>query len=133
MLAPSMMCEPLRSIVTVALQTGMRKEEVLSLRWSHVDLPKNLIFVAKPKWKGDKRKTKGIPMNSEVRGCLLELQAKARSCYIFAYSDGRRASPAGIHSTFKRACRQAEIEDFRFHDLRHTFGTRLGDAGGAPS
>ena len=122
----------LRHVVTVALGTGMRKEEILSLRWSHVDLQRNLIFVAKPKCRGDKRQTKGIPTSSAVRAVLLELQARARGEYVFADRKGARPSGSGIQAAFKKALVEAKIENFRFHDLRHTFGTRLGERGVSP-
>ena len=129
--------EPMRMgilghIVTVALGTGMRKEEILSLRWSHVDLQRNLIFVAKPKCRGDKRQTKGIPISSAVRAVLLELHARARGEYVFANRKGARPSGSGIQAAFKKAFVEAKIENFRFHDLRHTFGTRLGERGVSP-
>lgn len=123
----------LRHIVTAALGTGMRKEEILSLRWTHVCLQRNLIFVAKPKWKGDGRKTKGVPMNGMVRAVLLELQSKSYSEDVFALkSTGRRPSKSWLQDAFQKACEEAGITDFRFHDLRHTFGTRLGERNISP-
>jgi integrase len=122
----------LRHIVRVALGTGMRKEEILSLRWTHVDLQKNLVFVAKPKCRGDKRQTKGIPISSDVREVLLELQSKGHGEYVFANRKGERPSGSGVQAAFKKALTEAKIDDFRFHDLRHTFGTRLGDRSVSP-
>jgi integrase len=85
----------IRSIVRVALGTGMRKEEVLSLCWSHVDLQRNLIFVAKPKCRNDKRKTKGMPVSADVRAVLLQLQTQAHGEYVFANEAGKRPSSSG--------------------------------------
>src|SRR2546423_15017583 len=117
-----MMRGVLRHVVRVALGTGMRKEEVLSLRWSHVDLQKTLVFVARPKCRGDRRQTKGIPLSSDVRAVLLELQSKGRGEYVFANHRGERPSGSGIQAAFRKALAEAKIDDFRFHDLRHTFG-----------
>ncbi|PYS85629.1 MAG: hypothetical protein DMF67_00190 [Acidobacteria bacterium] len=69
---------------------------------------------------------------SAVRAVLLELHARARGEYVFANRKGARPSGSGIQAAFKKALVEAKIENFRFHDLRHTFGTRLGEGGVSP-
>ena len=68
-------------------------------------------------------------MEPIVRTALLELREKAGDAeYVFVNPDtGTRYTD--VKKAFSAACRQAGITDFRFHDLRHTFGTRLADAG----
>jgi len=56
----------------------------------------------------------------------------ARGEYVFANRKGVRPSSSGVRSAFVKACAEAEIEGFRFHDLRHTFSTRMGDRGVSP-
>lgn len=63
---------------------------------------------------------------------LVELQAKGCGEYVFANNEGTRPSGSGVQGAFTRALSEAKIANFRFHDLRHTFGTRLGDRGVSP-
>lgn len=125
--------EYLRAVVIVALYTGMRENEVLRLEWSHVDFQRNRLFVMYPKWKNDPRRTKGIPMSSLVRQTLLALREKSQSSYLFpgTHDDGRICR-SSVLQTFQRACLDAGLPAFRFHDLRHTFGTRLAEADVSP-
>jgi integrase len=68
-------------------------------------------------------------MEPIVRTALLELCERAGDAeYVFVNPDtGTRYTD--VRKSFPAACRQVGITDFRFHDLRHTFGTRLADAG----
>lgn len=70
-----------------------------------------------------------IPMNSIVREELLELaQGKGDLEYFFTYpATGQRIK--SVKRSFAKACKKAKLEGFRFYDLRHTFGTRLAEAG----
>jgi integrase len=69
-----------------------------------------------------------IPMNKRAREELLELRQSSDNEYLFP---GRKkgSSLGDIKKAFNAACREANIEGFRFHDLRHTFGTRAASAG----
>ena len=64
-----------------------------------------------------------------MRTALLELRERAGDVeYVFVNPDtGTRYTD--VKKSFSAVCRKANITDFRFHDLRHTFGTRLADAG----
>src|SRR5262249_49819638 len=70
-----------------------------------------------------------VPMNEVVKSTLLELQGNAGdSEYVFkSPRTGRRLME--VKHGFVSACRDARVDDFHFHDLRHTFGTRLGEKG----
>ena len=117
--------EHLRPIVVMAIHTGMRKGEILSLRWNQVDFLRGLIQVTKTK----SGKDRDIPMNEVVREELLRLKADSSgSDYVFVSEKTGRAL-GWIKRGFAAACREAKIENFTFHDLRHTAGTRMGDAG----
>lgn len=108
----------LRPIVICALLTGMRKGEILALRWKDIDTRKGLIHVEDSK-NGERR---DIPICEELRDELLELP-KDRE-YVFGKFDN-------VSNGFLGACRRAGIEDFTFHDLRHTFASHLV-MGGTP-
>jgi integrase len=115
----------LRPLIVLAINTGMRRGELLSLEWRNVDFQRGVIHVTNTKTGRDR----DVPMNSEVRRILLELQRQAEDeAFVF------RSRKTGLNLTdvkhgFNGACTDAGIDDFRFHDLRHTAGTRLADAG----
>ncbi len=115
----------LKPLVIVALGTGLRKQELLKLRREQVDLSRNLLVATNTKGKRNRE----IPMNKEVRDILLPLcRGKAPSDCIFANPITRRPY-TDIKHAFDTACRNAGITGLWWHDLRATFGTRLGEAG----
>lgn len=110
----------LRPIVITALNTGMRKREILDLKWSDVDLYRKTIYIIRSK--GGRQRE--VPINSVLYQmlCLLE-EKEGVSSYVFANREGR---PYGnITKSFKSALKAAGIKNFRFHDLRHTFASHL--------
>ncbi|HKR13970.1 MAG TPA: site-specific integrase, partial [Pyrinomonadaceae bacterium] len=117
--------EYLRPVVTVALYAGPRRGELLRLRWSTVDFGLNTITFKETKTNKDR----SVPMEPIVRTALSELhETSGDREYVFVNPDtGSRYTD--VKKSFAAACRDACITDFRFHDLRHTFGTRLADAG----
>ncbi|MDQ3649917.1 MAG: site-specific integrase [Acidobacteriota bacterium] len=115
----------LKPIVAVALGTGMRRGEQLSLRRNQVDFSRNIVMARKTK----SGKDRDIPMNSEVRNILFELcKGKTGEEYVFVNpkTDTRIKE---VKKGFGAALRLAGIEGLVWHDLRATFGTRLGEAG----
>ena len=110
----------LRSIVITALNTGMRKGEILSLRWADVDLKNRKVTVKKTK----NNEIRVIPINQTLYQELVKLAEQSdNGAYVFTNKDGE---PFGdIKKGFLSALKRARIEDFRFHDLRHTFGSHL--------
>jgi integrase len=117
--------EYLRPLVTVAIYAGPRRGELLKLRWANVDFDLNTITFKET----NTNKDRSVPMEPIVRTALLELREKASDAeYVFVNPDtGTRYTD--VKKSFSAACREANITDFRFHDLRHTFGTRLADPG----
>jgi integrase len=106
-------------IVVMALNTGMRKSEILNLRWQEVDLGNRKITVANTK-NNEKRV---IPINQTLYKELSTLQRNPDSNYVFL---GKNGLPVGdIKKGFLGALKRAGIVDFRFHDLRHTFGSQM--------
>ena len=116
----------LRPIVTLALHTGMRKGEILGLLWSQVDLDNRTIHIHNAKSRHGER---GIPMNQAVQDLLFDLAQKRTSDFVFP-SARTPGKPIRDHKMgFWRAVELAGIPHIRFHDLRHTFATRLVRAG----
>jgi len=109
----------LKPIVAVALNTGMRKREILALKWNDIDFRNRLIYVLQTK----NREIREIPMNDIVVRILLKVRKNPRSPYVFCKKEG---SPyRNITGGFSNALKRAGISDFRFHDLRHTFASHL--------
>ncbi len=121
-------CPPwLGELVRFALHTGMRLGEILALTWRGVDLVRNTATVFQSK--NGTRRT--IPLNQTVRA-LLKGKAKVRALNTAQVFQSQAQTPLeanNIRRAFRRAVRQAEIEELHFHDLRHTFATRLVQAG----
>jgi integrase len=103
-------------LVLLALQTAMRKGELLSLRWENVDLARQIAFLPITK----NGKTRTVPLSSQAVSVLACL---SRS------EDGRvfPMSYMAVHAAFKRACARAGIVDLHFHDLRHCATSRLAE------
>lgn len=111
----------LRPIVETALLTGMRREELLSLKWEQIR--DGFIYLDGAMTKSGKGRQ--IPINGRLTEVLKEVrqQNQLRSIYVFCDAQGRRFKE--VKSSFQGACRRAGIKDFTFHDLRHTFASHL--------
>jgi integrase len=116
----------LQPIVLLALHTGLRLEEVLGLRWAEVDRARRLLVLPADRTKTDAPRL--LPLNHTVMAMLdgLWSQAYGRE-HVFVNRQGRPYKDP--HHIWRRAVQRAGIENFRFHDLRHTFASRLILAG----
>jgi len=109
----------LKAIVILALNTGMRKGEILGLKWHDVDFKHNIIFLLNTK-NNEKRE---VPINEHARNALIGIRKHPESQFIFCGKDGK---PLGdIKKSFFTALKKSGILKFRFHDLRHTFASHL--------
>lgn len=118
--------EHLRPIIITALYTGMRRGEIFNLKWSDVDLKKNVIHVRESK-SGRPRTIHIAPnVRTEIER-LLPLAAENE--YVFGNPHTGKARTDLKHA-FARICKAAGITGLRFHDLRHTFATRLAERTG---
>jgi integrase len=112
----------LKAIVIAALDTGMRRGEILNQRWEDVDFTRRLLYVSHSKTpEGEARE---IPLTSRVFN-LLSSMPKEHGL-IFTYSGKGIGS---VKTAWKAAIRRAGIRYIRFHYLRHTFNTRLLELG----
>lgn len=114
----------------LALLTGMREGELLALDKSAVDFRRDVLFVTNPKWRQDKRKTEGLPFGKEARSLLLDLCVRADG--LLFTEDGRQILRTVVSHSFRLRVTRAGLTGLKFHSLRHTFGSRLGDAGRSP-
>lgn len=109
----------IKPIVIMALETGMRKGEILNLKWSEVDMIAGIIRIEKAK----NNETRSLPINGKLYDLLISMKCDAGTQYVFAHKNGKPYRD--IRDGFKAALRRAGIGNFRFHDLRHTFASRL--------
>jgi integrase len=109
----------LRPMVQLALQTGMRRGEILKLRAEHIDLRSRRILI--PKENAKSKKQRYVPMNSAVVGLLTPLIPQGGG-FVFRKKSGQPYDD--VDGAFRGACKRAKIADLRFHDLRHTFYSR---------
>ena len=109
----------LKPIVITALNTGMRRGEILSLKWEQVDLRHGYISLRDTK-SGEGRE---IPINKTLDGLFNEMPHSIESIYIFTDKDGNPYK--GVKRSFNTALRNAEIYGATFHTLRHTFASQL--------
>jgi integrase len=112
----------LKPIVIVALNTGMRKGEILRLRWSDINFENQFIFLKETK----NNRSRKIPMSRLVAETLRAIKRVKE----FVFTNPRTGRPfSDLQTGFKAACRKASIGDVRFHDLRHTAATYMVTGG----
>ena len=108
----------LKKVVTLALNTGMRRGEIMGLKWEQIR--NGFIYITESK----SNKAREIPINATLKSLLESIPHYIGSPYVFhRKKDG---SPyADLTRGFEAAVKRAELNDFRFHDLRHTFASKL--------
>ncbi len=127
----------LRMIVLIALTTGMRASEIFGLRWSDVMYNEGLLAV-RAKLKGGKmRYAPMLPeLAEELRRYVPKPAKKGNVRFIvnrdliFPPKAEAKGERLRVESSFEDLLERAEIEDFRFHDLRHTFASWYMMSGG---
>jgi len=131
----------LRNIIECALNTGMRRGEILSLKWDQIR--NGFIYLKETKTKEPRQ----IPINNTLEALFKNIRKEngLKSKYVFLYDgqiieakSGKGRKPKkepqpvrNIKKAFKSALKRAGINDFRFHDLRHTFASQLLMKGGS--
>ncbi len=107
----------LQPVIQYALSTGCRRSEILKLEWSRVSMNRKVAWLNHGTTKNGA--ARGIPLNRDAL-IALEMAKSRNSRWVFTY----KGNPmVGIGSAFKKALKRAEIKDFRFHDLRHTWAS----------
>lgn len=116
----------LKPMVLVSLNTGMRRGELFDLKWSAVNFDTKTITVAGATTKTSD--TRHIPMNKETIGVLEAWKKQvSESPYVFPGQGGGRFED--VKSAWLKLLERAQIDGFRWHDMRHDFASRLVMAG----
>lgn len=103
----------LRTIIQLAIETAMRRGELLNLCWEHVDLSKSVAYLPHSK----NGKPRYIPLSSKAVAILQVIKKDSGSVFTI--------QPQTLHAAFYKAVRRAGLINLRFHDLRHTATTRM--------
>ena len=121
----------IRDFIELALNTGCRKQELLSLKWSHIDFTTRLIYLESTK----SGEWQTVPINEDARRVLVEsMRLRDEVCpdtpWVFFHLKPALNTNVGdrvkdVKKAFSTACRRAGIKDFHIHDLRHTFASWL--------
>jgi integrase len=118
----------LSPLVLVAMNTGLRRGELFSLRWSDVDLCAKRISLRAATTKS--QRVRHVPLNTEAMATLKRWKSSADGegdGYVFPGPGGGRMT--NVNKSWAALIEAAKIVDFRFHDLRHHFASRLVQAG----
>lgn len=115
---------PWDNIVLLALSTGLRKSNLLEMRWDQIDLDRQVTWVYPEQSKSGK--PFGVALNS-VAMSVLKAQQGLHPVYVFAVNG--RPMRVDANTAWRSALLRAGISDFRFHDLRHTWASWLVQSG----
>lgn len=112
----------MKAIIITALHTGMRQNEILSLKWQDIFFDKNYLVALNTK----NNKPRKLPLTETLKAELLNLPRLSE--YVFTSPvTGTRYTE--VKTTFRRAVERCGIEPISFHKLRHTTASRLNEAG----
>jgi integrase len=115
----------LYTIVVIALSTGARKSEILNLTWADIDLQRKVAVLQQTK--NDERRA--LPLAGEALQCIKDLAGVRRIDTRLLFPDESGKKPILIRASWKKVLREAGIEDFKFHDLRHSAASYLAMSG----
>jgi integrase len=118
--------EWLKPIVTIARETGLRLSNIINLEWRQVNIFSRMINLERTK-NGEPH---SVPMTDNVLNILKTLYIAKENDYVFGYGKGGKPFNRNwVGKSFRDACREAGVNNFRFHDLRHDFCSKLVQKG----
>ncbi len=117
----------------IELATGLRRGELLGLKWDDIDMKQGIIWIRRQISRIDGKimeaplKTKNsyrtVTISPQAIEVLKQQKTKTNDQYVFPSPNGGPISPDSVNNMLKRVLERAEIPKVRFHDLRHTFAT----------
>jgi integrase len=129
MLVNSTKGESINQIIIFAGMTGLRRSEIVNLRWEDVDLARKLIMVRNTESFVTKTgKMRTVPLNSTVFELLKNMPKSSE--YVFPGDRGGRYNPNFLTERFREIVRENQLDHhLHFHSLRHTFASFLVSKG----
>lgn len=111
----------LKPLVILSLRTGMRQGEVFNLTWPDINFHKKIITVEGKTSKSGQ--TRHIPMTDEVFDLLTKWKKQINGDFVFPSKEGKRLD--NVKKSWAGLLKLAGVQEFRWHDLRHTFASQL--------
>ena len=131
--------EPVRTLLLCAVLTGMRRGELLGLKWEDIDFEGNRIHVRRALWRGkfvtpkSRRSRRAIDMGPTLKAALGRLTSRFKGEKVFTSPEGGVMDPDNFSSRdWARVLRRSKLKRIRFHDLRHTYASLLIAQGAHP-
>lgn len=118
----------LTPMTLLSINTGLRQGEVFTLRWADVDLDRKLLTVRAEVAKSGKLRI--VNLNSKALRVLTAWMECAESTAVLVFPGPNRKPFVDVKKAWATLLKDAEIEDFRWHDLRHHFASKFVMTGG---
>ena len=129
--------EPLKSTVEFALATGLRRSNIVDLKWQQIDMQRKVAWIYPEESKSGR--AIGVALNDTACAVLKQQLGKHHN-WVFVHTEAVKrndgTTTAGVrkmrvdsNTAWRAALKRAGIEDFRFHDLRHTWASWLIQSG----
>ena len=112
-------------IVVLALSTGARRAEILGLTWGDIDLQRKVAVLHQTK----NNERRALPLAGQALQCIKELAEMRRIDTRLLFPDKSGKKPIQLRTPWGKALKEAEIENFKFHDLRHSAASYLAMSG----
>jgi len=117
----------LQPAIIVSLNTGLRQGELLSLGWTDVNLPAQQLSIKGINAKSGK--TRHIPLNANALNALKQWRQQSPESNLLVFPGAKGQKIVDVKTAWASLLKQANIESFRWHDMRHDFASRLVMAG----
>ncbi|OGK77199.1 MAG: hypothetical protein A2X52_02795 [Candidatus Rokubacteria bacterium GWC2_70_16] len=131
--------EPVRTLLLCAVLTGMRRGELLGLKWEDIDFGGHRVHVRRSLWRGklvtpkSRRSRRAIDLAPTLKAALGWLRGGFTGEMVFTSPDGQLIDPDNFsHRDWARVLRRSTLRRIRFHDLRHTYASLLTAQGAHP-
>jgi len=119
----------LKDLFIIAVNTGLREMELLTLTWNQISFKDKIILLDNQTHITKSKKASSVPLNLKCLQVLTERELNKKSEFVFAY-EGEPIKQQFISHKFKKIVRSARLNDsFSFHTLRHTFASWLVQRG----
>lgn len=115
----------LQPMILLSLNTGMRRGELFSLQWNNIDFTRRFLTITASSAKG--KKTLHIPLNDEAFTVLQKWHKQTSEIGLVFSNKGKKFD--NVDKAWHTLLKTAQIENFRWHDMRHHFASRLVMAG----